>query len=214
MFAQSIFFTLMLLIEGGVHVHPFSFQINKGQAPADVRYLFSAGGYQLDFKRGEIVLHLNATSLRIRFAGRLNKLAPEGHARLDGLIRYVDSNGPEDKNPLPTFGSVRYESLYTGIDLGFYGRRSRLETDFIVAPGADPQQIHVVVEGGDRVELDKEDLQIQIGSETIRFHQPNAFQIGGSGRQPVEVRYQLSESDEIRLVVGKYDQTLPLIIGL
>jgi len=67
MITRNILAAVLLLVEVGVHTHPIAFQKNKGQAPADVRYLYRANEYQLDFKRGEAVLHVKSESLRIHF---------------------------------------------------------------------------------------------------------------------------------------------------
>ena len=34
---------------------------------------------------------------------------------------------------MPTYAKVRYQDLWHGIDLVYYGRQGRLETDFVVA---------------------------------------------------------------------------------
>ncbi len=213
MLLRAAIVALLALIEGSDRTHPIVFEKNRGQAPADIRYLLRATEHPLDFKRGEVVVHVKSESLRMRFTGPVNKPVPEGHARLDGLIRYIHSNGPE-KNEVPTFASVKYESLYSGIDLAFYGRRSKLESYFIVAPGADPQQIRIVMEGAERLELEAAgDLMIHIAGETLPLHPPHAWQLAVSGRRPVDIRYHLSELNEIRLFVGDYDHSLPLTIG-
>lgn len=213
MFLRTAIVALLVMVEGSGRTHAVVFEKNRGQAPADVRYLLRTTEYPLDFKRGEVVLHVKTESLRIRFAGPVNKPVPEGHARLDGLIRYLDSNGP-DKNEVPTFASIKYESLYSGIDLAFYGRKSKLESYFIVAPGADPQQMRIAIEGAERIELDDAGgLGIHLAGEILRVHRLRAWQLAGSGRQPVDIRYQLSELNEIRFFVGDYDHSLPLTIG-
>ena len=54
-------------------------------------------------------------------------------------------------NPVAGYAKVKYEGVYPGIDLVYYGNQEgRLEYDFIVAPGADPDQIAVSVEGAQR----------------------------------------------------------------
>ena len=43
---------------------------------------------------------------------------------------------------VPTYAKVRYESVYPGVDLVYYGTQGgELEYDFVVAPGADPKAI-------------------------------------------------------------------------
>ena len=44
---------------------------------------------------------------------------------------------------VPTYAKVKYEGIYSGIDLVYYGNQRQLEYDFIVAPGADPRRIAV-----------------------------------------------------------------------
>jgi hypothetical protein len=48
---------------------------------------------------------------------------------------------------------VRYVDLYPGVDLVYYGRPHQLEYDFVLAPGADPDQIALTFDGARRVEI-------------------------------------------------------------
>ena len=69
---------------------------------------------------------------------------PEGHARLDGLIRYVDSEdgsrAHDSDHAIPKFASVRYDSLYKGIDLICYARGTNSECGFLVLPEPNPNK--------------------------------------------------------------------------
>lgn len=49
----------------------------------------------------------------------------------------------------PTFRSIRYKSVYAGIDLRYYFKNSHLEYDFMIAPEADPLAIWIRYEGID-----------------------------------------------------------------
>ena len=51
---------------------------------------------------------------------------------------------------LPTYAQVRYQDVYPGIDLVYYGNQRELEYDFVVAPGADPGTIALTFEGAGR----------------------------------------------------------------
>ncbi len=208
---QLTFAILLLFVQAVSHFQHLVFEKNKGQAPADVQYLLRAPAYELHFKRGEVALHLKSSDLRIRFTGPIHKPSPEGHARLDGLIRYV--NEPDDKRELPIYGSMRYESLYSGIDLLFYLRRTDLKTEFAVAAGTDPHQIQLAIEGADRIEVDESgDLVFDAHGQSLRVKHPIAFQPGRAKNGSVDVGYQVSNSNEVAFDVGPYDQTQPLII--
>jgi len=212
MFLQ-LFMALVLLLEGGPYGHHLVFEKNKGQAPADVRYLLHTHEYHVDFKRGEMVFHLGSKDLRVRFDGRLNKKVPEGHARIDGLVRYLDADSAVDVDDIPKFSSVKYESLYAGIDLSCYGRDGQLECDFIALSGADPSQIRVDLDGAERLEVDEAgSLVITVGGQPLHIRKPIAFQLQHGERTPVEIRYQLMDPHEVGFAVGEYNRSIPLII--
>jgi len=212
MFSQ-LFLALVLLLESGPYGHRLVFEKNKGQAPADVRYLLQTHAYQVDFKRGEMVFHFGSNGLRIHFDGRLNKKVPEGHARLDGLIRYLDADSDVDKDDIPKFASVKYESLYTGIDLDCYGREGHLECDFVALPNADPSQIRVDLDGAGQLNIDDAGaLAITIGGQTLHIRKPIGFQLQHGERTPVEIHYQLMDPHEVGFVIGDYNHQIPLII--
>ena len=61
---------------------------------------------------------------------------------------------------------MKYENVYAGIDLIYYGNdEGRLEYDFLVAPGANPEAISVKIDGADNIKIDKSgDLVIETAS--------------------------------------------------
>jgi hypothetical protein len=151
--------------------------------------------------------------LKIRFNGRLNHVIPQGHARVDHLIRYIDVDKPVDKDQIPKFASIHYDSLYAGIDLTCYGRRGRLECDFVVLPGADPRQIQAVFEGADEVQIgDNGDIVLQVADQTLRIRKPDAYQLDKGQRRSVEIEYELGDHNELSFRIGAYNQSVPLII--
>jgi hypothetical protein len=208
----GLILALLLAAEGDAPFQRLIFEKNKGQAPADVHYLAHTGAYDLDLNRGALVFHFGANVLRVRFDGELNKLVPQGRARLDGLVRYVNSPEAND-GKIPKFASVKYESLYTGIDFMCYGRSSRLECDFVILPTGNPRQICATIEGADRIELDQIGaLLIHIGSQVVRIRKPTAYQLTRGERRPIDVQYRIRAADEVGFVIDEYNRSLPLII--
>jgi hypothetical protein len=63
---------------------------------------------------------------------------------------------------------------YPGVDLVYYGNQSQLEYDFVVAPGADPNQIKLSFAGADGMRIDAVtgDLVLKVGSEEVRLRKP------------------------------------------
>ena len=68
------------------------------------------------------------------------------HPRIEGVDETSGSANyfrgrTEWQTDIKTFARVRYEQVYDGIDLIYYGNPRQLEYDLIIAPGANPQAI-------------------------------------------------------------------------
>jgi hypothetical protein len=67
-----------------------------------------------------------------------------GDERLPGSVNYFRGNDPSKWRPqIPTFARVKYQDVYPGIGLVYYGNQKELEYDFVVEPGGDPGQIRL-----------------------------------------------------------------------
>jgi hypothetical protein len=68
---------------------------------------------------------------------------------LPGKSNYFIGNDPKKwRTNVSQYAKVKYEGIYSGIDLVYYGNPSaegRVEYDFIVAPGADPKAIRLAL---------------------------------------------------------------------
>jgi hypothetical protein len=50
---------------------------------------------------------------------------------------------------VPNYAKVRYQNVYPGVDLVYYGNQGgQLEYDFVAAPGADSAAVHFALSGG------------------------------------------------------------------
>jgi hypothetical protein len=76
-----------------------------------------------------------------------------GVNELPGKTNYLTGNDPEKwRTHVPTYDRVRYEEIYPGIDLVYYGKKGgQLEYDFVVAPGADSGAIALAIDVGGQV---------------------------------------------------------------
>ena len=110
---------------------------------------------------------------------------------------------------------VRYQNVYDGIDLVYYGSQRYLEYDFHLAPGADPRAIRLGLEGIKRAELDSMtgDLIMRLsGGAVIRQYKPVMYQEVGGMRRPVTGRFVFRERGQVGFEVGAYDKSQPLVI--
>ena len=76
-----------------------------------------------------------------------------GVNELPGKSNYLTGNDPKKwRTNVPTYGRVRYENIYPGVDLVYYGKQGgQLEYDFVVAPGAHPGAIALTIDAGGQV---------------------------------------------------------------
>ncbi len=113
---------------------------------------------------------------------------------------------------IPQFAGVRYESVYPGIDLVFYGSQGHLEYDFKVAPGADPSQAELQFDGARKLELSGGDLILTGSGSNVRLHAPQVYQRTGDKRQMVDGQFVLRAANRVGFEVGPYDHSRELVI--
>jgi hypothetical protein len=78
--------------------------------------------------------------VRMQLLGSNADTIVQGVDELPGIKNYFLGNNPEKwRSRIPTYAKVRYSDIYSGIDLMYYGNGGKLEFDFLVASGADPQ---------------------------------------------------------------------------
>src|SRR5437016_1604815 len=110
----------------------------------------------------------------------------KGTDELPGKVNYFIGNDESKwQTNISTFAKVKYQDVYAGIDMIYYGNQQQLEYDFIVAPNADYKQIKLNFDGAKRVEIDKTtgDLLLHTRLGTMRQHQPLVYQELGGERQ-------------------------------
>jgi hypothetical protein len=114
---------------------------------------------------------------------------------------------------VPTFGGVVYSNIYPGIDLLYRGDQDQLEYDFVLAPGANPDLIHMAFEGATSIALDGGgNLVLHTGAGDVVQHAPVLYQKAGGVVQPVSGNFVLGADDQVGFRVGPYDPSLPLVI--
>jgi len=121
-----------------------------------------------------------------------------GLDELPGRSNYFMGNDPAKwRINVPSYSKVKYQDVYPGIDLLFYGNHRRLEYDLVVAPGADPRQIELSFAGADGMQVDAAsgDLVLRVGDNEVRFHKPIVS-------QPVVQRARLSEDRTTNIAFG------------
>lgn len=136
--------------------------------------------------------------LRMQLAGADPGAPLRGEAELPGKVHYYRGRDPGQwRRNLPTFARVRRAGVYPGIDVLYYGQDRQLEYDFVVAPGADPQQIRLCFDAGERRQTtaprlaENGDLVLRTAAGEVRQQRPVAYQEIDGRRRPVAAEYVL-----------------------
>ncbi len=198
---------------------PLAFEPNRGQAPADVRYLLRGGVLGGEFRASDVSLTLAAgkntvSRVRMRLVDASKSAVLEANGALEGRTNYLlGSDSARWLRNLPNYAQVRYSGIYPGIDLLFYGNRRTLEHDFELQPGADPSRIAFCLEGAESVTLGaKGDLQIKLAGGNITLNRPVAYQNVAGERHGVDAAFLVGRDGTVRFRMGRYDAAQKLII--
>ena len=208
---------------------PLHFELNRGQAPKEVRFLARGAGYSLYLTGNEAMLVLTANgknqgarkqpraqplTLGMRLADA--RPAPEvsGVDELPGKANYLI--GPDAaawRTNVPTYAKVHYRGVYPGIDLVYYGRQRQLEYDFVVAPGANPKRIALDFIGAEKIELDATgNLVLHTAKGALRQHKPVIYQEIDGIRYGIDGRYVIKGGNRVGFEVAAYDRGQALVI--
>jgi fibronectin type 3 domain-containing protein len=206
---------------------PMMFEASGKSKGSAVRFAAKGPGYNVLITPKEAVLALfkgpkaaakskanNVRLLRLGLIGSNPNPKVASTRKLKAKTNYLLGNDPKSwRRNVENYRGVRYDGVYPGIDLVYYGNQQQLEYDFIVKSGADPSQIALKFDGADKVEIDPTgELVVSMGEETLREHRPVVYQNVDGERQPVEGRYVKRDERTVGFEVAKYDASRTLVI--
>ncbi len=127
---------------------------------------------------------------------------------------FVGKDPAQWRSHVSGFGRVKYSNLYPGIDLVYHGElHGRLEYDFIVAPGADPQQVRFHVAGDKPAVIDEDGSLLLDGREgAMRLDRPVLYQNIPNGKKVIAGGFVELARNEFGFRAARYDRSKPLII--
>jgi hypothetical protein len=199
---------------------PLSFETNEGQSGPRVRFLARGPGYTLFLTASaEAVLVSGKSPAQVARMGLVDANPQPNVCALEERAAksyYFIGNDPARwRSKVENYGRVRYQAVYPGIDLVYYGNGRQLEYDLVVAPGADPSRIQLSFPDVRQLHLDPEsgDVELAEAGGEVCLHKPVAYQVAeGQQRVAIEAHYTLAVGNRVGLTLGRYDATQPLII--
>ena len=226
---------------------PLSFIQNEGQLDKQVKFYERGAGHTTFFTEDGVTLalskaivladdttknessqHPQADEARTKFTTTIVRLVPVGankhphivaEAMLSGKVNYFQGSDKKNwQSNVPIYKAVRYQDIYPGIDLRFYGNDQQLEYDFIVNPDADPNRIALAYEGIEQLSINKDgELVVQLKDGELIQKRPVIYQNINGKREPVDGVFQIQvpqndESWSYHFELAAYDKTQQLII--
>ena len=196
---------------------PLAFELNAGQTDPRVKVFSRGSGYGLFLTADESVVVLTRNSgksaaIRMKLLGaKDSRVVPTDP--LPGTVNSFIGNDPSKwRTDIPTFSKVKYEGIYSGVDLIYYGNQQQLEYDFVVAPGADPQAIRFAVSGA-KVRLDASgDLVMHTSLGDVRHHKPVIYQEIAGVRHEIAGHFVKRSDHEVSFAIANYDRQHTLVI--
>ena len=204
---------------------PQSFEANRGQTDARVKFLSRGAGYTVFLTSNQAVLSLSRGTQRgtvtMGFTGSKASSSVTGLHALPGKSNYFIGNDPRKwTTNIPSYSEVLYREVYPNIDLVFHadqqhaGQR-QLEFDFRVAPHADPNAIELSFDGSSRVRVDTDgNLLLSIDGGEIRFDRPHLYQLqkNSDARQALPDGAYIVTGTRINFRLPAYDRNRTLVI--
>jgi hypothetical protein len=216
---------------------PLSFEANGGQTNAQIKFLARGGGYSLFLTSTETVLSLDAPHvgqhsltpegaveprsamrqpavLRMKLVGANPLPEAKGQDELPGKSHYLTGSAlARWRTNIPLYGKVRYEGVYPGVDVVYYGNQGQLQYDLVLRAGADPHIIQLSFEGAREIRLgDQGELILNVGGSELRQLKPVIYQEVDGVRQQIAGGYRVEGNDRVRFELGTYDVNRPLVI--
>jgi hypothetical protein len=217
-----------------------AFEPNRGQAPSQVSWTARGEGYQLFLTSSGATItmaepvapspadpHLSIPGRPALLKGRISAIGMHlvgSHAW--SAVRALEPTGAVSnyligsdrtkwRSGIPQYRRLQVNGVYDGIDLVFYGHGRDLEYDFVLAPGADPNQIRLAFDGAGPLRVDREtgDLVIKTNSGSeMRHVRPRVYQQIGNEKKEVAGGYQILDNGEAAFRLASYDRQHALVV--
>jgi hypothetical protein len=210
--------------EFSLNALPLTFEPNWGQANADARFLARASSYSILLESNRAVLAIpqrrsprkeeGPSFVTLELLNSDRQAASEGLNELPGKSNYYFGDQPNKWiSGIPEYGQVKFRSIYPGIDLIYYGGKSGLEYDFVVAAGAKPEDVVFRVTGAAKIELDESgNLSLRVAGGQVGLRRPTVYQEISGVRHEVSGRFTLRGMDKVGFSIGDYDRSRVLVV--
>lgn len=212
---------------------PLLFEPNMGQADPSVRFVSRGGSASMMLTSNETFLVVRkkvsdgcgrdeagcykaplwqTETIRMHLEGAHKPQSIRGLEPQPGVSNYLFGNDPSKwQTNVPNFSKVEVKGVYEGVDMVYYGNQNRLEYDFVVGPGVDPDVIRLAYDGAKLRTAENGDLLLATSLGDLRQHKPLVYQIENGKRVEIAGTYRIRGS-QVSFELARYDRSKPVVI--
>jgi len=188
---------------------PLRFEENRGQWDPSVRFTARFGGANLQLTARGPAFLVGSTRVEIGLVHASASPVIEPLDQLPAATNYLVGSRSQWHTGIANYARVRYQSVYPGIDVFYYGNQNQLEYDFVLAPGANPDAIRLNFHGDVQVSLTPNgDLALDSNGAQVLQKAPVIYQ----DKRRIKGRYTLLARNQVGFRLDRYDRTRPLVI--
>jgi len=158
-------------------------------------------------------LFVSGHHITTTFLGANKNSTPNPFGKVPEYFNYfLGSDQSRWSSKVAAFEGVLYSDYYEGIDLKVYSQGENLKYEFMVAPGANPDQISFEYAGADMVKLVEGDLVVKASMFSFIEKKPVVYQLINDSIIYVASEYQLQGNRVGFCIDESYDPCYPLVI--
>jgi len=207
--------TLMSIENEAVASPKKCFIENRGQWPNKIAFASKGNNLNLvineegifyDFRNNE-----KGEVIKVEFANSL-KYSISGLSMLPGKYNFFLNNSPENwfRN-ISLYKSLKLSNVYPGIDVVIRYDGAYPRYDFIILPGANPNNIKMKVSSARSLSLIENEVIINGFRGKYRHSRLFAYQEYSGKKHKINCEFKL-DNNEITFITGRYNKNYPLII--
>jgi hypothetical protein len=202
------------------------FTENNGQWDQEFKFMtntafgrvgFGSGNIYYDLVDAEFDAELGTVKgvgyvLKLNFESS-NLVNPQGSGLVEHKNNYIYGKAPSDWfSGVDNFRTITYEELWPGIDLKFYFNDNGLKYDYILHPGADVNNIKIIVEGSRSLEMNNNDLIINTPIDRSIQDKGLIAYYDDNSPEMIDARFRILDDDGYTFLLGNYDSSRTIII--
>ena len=210
-----------------------TFEQNKNQLPRKVKYSADIPGGKLFLEQNTFTylyeqnmnfhethmnnesrgpIHMKFHSFKVNFENSNADAEISGNNLLETKRNYYIGNDERNwASNVPLYTEVYYKNMYNNIDVKAYNQEANFKYDFIVHPGANPNNIKLNYTGTDGMRIENGHLYIKTSLYDLIEQKPFAYQVINGLKTEVACAYIL-KNNTITFDLAAYDRSVPLII--